>query len=316
MDPVRQPRQLSFEFDAPHAREAICQGCGVLFVPGPRSRGILCRRGCQLKKERHQIPCQRCGLLFTACGVIFQVRPSELSNKHCSIECKQRAISERTEKLCSVCGALKPLSEFLPIGWRAGHRSQCRSCDGAYRRRRSEEARDALRLALASGSPAWTIQPDLWILTTCKSCGNPRYRQKRDLPRWSGLCRSCRTKEIWSSPGRHETHRQAMREYAARPNKPWRGGRNPVPPSPRLEQNRLWRYLRRQKCMADWAKAIKARDDYTCAFCGQRGGKLHSDHILGYTRYPQYALALWNGRTLCKACHKWRHDLYGGFSKS
>lgn len=60
-----------------------------------------------------------------------------------------------------------------------------------------------------------------------------------------------------------------------------------------------------------WRKLIYKKDDYTCQFCGQRGGKLNADHIKPFSRYPELKWDLSNGRTLCIDCHK-KTDTYGG----
>ncbi len=59
-----------------------------------------------------------------------------------------------------------------------------------------------------------------------------------------------------------------------------------------------------------WRQAIFERDDYTCIFCGIRGGKLNADHIKPFAHYPHLRLELSNGRTLCLDCHR-KTDTYG-----
>ena len=51
-------------------------------------------------------------------------------------------------------------------------------------------------------------------------------------------------------------------------------------------------------------KETKARDDYRCFWCGERGGILHSDHILPFIKYPRLRLEPQNIQTLCESCHK------------
>lgn len=51
-------------------------------------------------------------------------------------------------------------------------------------------------------------------------------------------------------------------------------------------------------------KMTKERDNYSCFWCGERGGELHSDHILPFIDYPRLRLEPSNIQTLCVNCHK------------
>lgn len=73
----------------------------------------------------------------------------------------------------------------------------------------------------------------------------------------------------------------------------WRGGITPI--------NKIIRGSLEYRL---WQEAIKIRDNYTCVFCGTRGGNLHSDHIKRFSEYPELRFAIDNGRTLCENCHK------------
>ena len=53
-----------------------------------------------------------------------------------------------------------------------------------------------------------------------------------------------------------------------------------------------------------WRKSVFERDNYTCQFCGDRGGKLHSDHIKSFIYHQDLRYDISNGRTLCVPCHK------------
>lgn len=100
--------------------------------------------------------------------------------------------------------------------------------------------------------------------------------------------------------GKHhseETRRKIGRRGEESPN--WRGGKTPV--------NRAIRQSLEYKL---WREAIFKRDNYTCVWCGERGGKLNADHIKPFVDYPELRFALDNGRTLCIECHK-KTDTWG-----
>ena len=61
---------------------------------------------------------------------------------------------------------------------------------------------------------------------------------------------------------------------------------------------------RKTKQARDWRTAVFERDDYTCVWCGKRGGRLNADHIKQFAYYPELRYELGNGRTLCIGCHK------------
>lgn len=73
----------------------------------------------------------------------------------------------------------------------------------------------------------------------------------------------------------------------------WKGGITPINAKIRTSlEYRLWRI------------AVFERDNYTCIWCGKRGGNLEADHIKSFASYPELRFAIDNGRTLCHECHK------------
>ena len=59
-----------------------------------------------------------------------------------------------------------------------------------------------------------------------------------------------------------------------------------------------------------WRTAVFTRDNFTCIWCGQCGGRLEADHIKPWILYPELRYAIDNGRTLCKECHS-KTDTWG-----
>lgn len=60
----------------------------------------------------------------------------------------------------------------------------------------------------------------------------------------------------------------------------------------------------------EWRTAVFQRDNYTCQWCGQVGGRLQAHHIKPFMEYPNLRLELSNGITLCLECHK-ETDTFG-----
>jgi 5-methylcytosine-specific restriction endonuclease McrA len=52
-----------------------------------------------------------------------------------------------------------------------------------------------------------------------------------------------------------------------------------------------------------WRESVFKRDDWTCMWCGQRGGDICADHIKPWSTHPDLRYDVSNGRTLCAKCH-------------
>ena len=59
--------------------------------------------------------------------------------------------------------------------------------------------------------------------------------------------------------------------------------------------------------LAKWRKAVLQRDSYTCQRCGKKGNDLHAHHVKPLADYPQLALDVSNGMTVCVPCHEKIH---------
>lgn len=64
---------------------------------------------------------------------------------------------------------------------------------------------------------------------------------------------------------------------------------------------------RRCKEYTEWRRKVYERDNYTCAICGQVGGRLNAHHIKPYAYYPKLRYRTSNGITLCESCHRKVH---------
>lgn len=84
----------------------------------------------------------------------------------------------------------------------------------------------------------------------------------------------------------------------------WKGGISP-------ENKRF----RKSKEYILWREAIFKRDDYTCRVCFKKGVYLEPHHIKSFAHFPELRVAIDNGLTLCKDCHK-KTDNYCGKNKS
>ncbi len=73
----------------------------------------------------------------------------------------------------------------------------------------------------------------------------------------------------------------------------WKGGVTP-------ENNRI----RATPEYKEWRFMVFGRDNYTCQICFSRGLYLHAHHIRKFADYPMLRLAVFNGITLCRECHK------------
>jgi len=64
---------------------------------------------------------------------------------------------------------------------------------------------------------------------------------------------------------------------------------------------------RNTKEYKNWRRSVFERDNFTCAECKQKGGKLEAHHIKSFKKYPKLRYKIDNGITLCRLCHRKLH---------
>lgn len=100
-------------------------------------------------------------------------------------------------------------------------------------------------------------------------------------------------KKAWNSGMKGNYPKKYYEKLCGANNKGWKGGVTP-----------LYKKIRKSPEYKSWRVAVFKRDNYTCIFCGVRGGELNADHIKPFSIYPDLRFSIDNGRTLCVPCHR------------
>ena len=61
----------------------------------------------------------------------------------------------------------------------------------------------------------------------------------------------------------------------------------------------------------EWRKAVYRRDFWTCQDCREKQKHPIAHHLKGWNEYPNLRYMVENGITLCRGCHKKRHEEIG-----
>lgn len=137
----------------------------------------------------------------------------------------------------------------------------------------------------------------------CPNCREKRYSKRRKK-----LCVEC-SSQMTLSPSEYKKYKccsyecrnkQISKRQKGRLSHLWRGGVT--------NEDRI---MRNSAAYDNWRKSVFSRDNYTCQFCGERGGRLTADHIKEWFLYPALRFDVSNGRTLCEPCHR-KTETFGG----
>lgn len=139
----------------------------------------------------------------------------------------------------------------------------------------------------------------------CKNCGNKFYATRVQLKRGGGKFCSlkCYGKDKMGQPILQINYKNMVAwnkglkfpQYSGINSPNWKGGKTPINTK-----------IRNSSEFLKWSKIIKSRDNYECQICGQKGGKLRSNHIKTFIDYPNLRLEPTNGITICQNCdYRW-----------
>jgi len=239
------------------------------------------------------------------CSLEFKVKPSHFERRtYCSKECMSGGYKERmsgennpnykesNNKNCSFCGviyhshnkkriyctkscAMKVNSKKLRKPRKSGLKkpyklplktANCKNCNAVIFRKHRYCADCRKQRSLPK---IYTFQ--------CKQCGKDF--SKRNIKTGVYCSFTCRNKNISERQKGENSHL-------------WQGGKT--------DKNKL---IRNSGDYDNWRKSVFCRDNHTCNMCFQIGGKLAAHHILVFSKFPEFALDVWNGITLCRDCH-------------
>lgn len=159
------------------------------------------------------------------------------------------------------------------------------------------------------------------VTIACPTCNLEReiiYQQLREIERgkYTGNCYKCSYNLRPHKPSRLgiPSWNKGIKGYkkghppyfvaTGSKNPAWKGGITPFQTK-----------IRNSSAYSNWRLYVMQRDNFTCQFCGKRGGKLEVDHIVPFSRNLNLRLDPNNGRTLCKPCHKKTNTYCGRATK-
>lgn len=246
--------------------------------------------------------CKNCtGLAERVCAVCASSFVGKTGNKFCSDDCRIRA-RPATFKKCLHCatefGPVDRLSrKFCSLICKVEHQKGvpnasrgkprpstvrarvgvCASCSGEFRATKDYKGRPPQKFC----SEACRAKKNPEVQTNCLQCGGVFLAR----PGYKIYCtRACRDAHYRVRLTGENSHF-------------WAGGKT--------KKSQL---LRGSAAYSEWRSAVFERDGYRCVECGVKPGPglrvlLEADHIKALSEFPEFALDVGNGRTLCRPCH-------------
>lgn len=225
----------------------------------------------------------------------------------------------RTEKACTKCGIIKPLSAFIPCDPRKGTlgcTTRCRECMRVYywenreaiKAQRREKRKRLYEEAYAQGATGWQIWHKAVSERTEKRCNRCHevkplsefYRSRSSVDGHEYVCKPCAREANAASESR-QRYRKAYSLANAERNRARAQAHYRANP----ERHAIWRMMRRARAhhaegsftIAD-IRALAATQKNLCAYCTTPlGVDRHIDHIIplarGGSNWPS---------NLCLAC--------------
>jgi hypothetical protein len=175
----------------------------------------------------------------------------------------------------------------------------------------------------------------------CKNCGTKFQRRKADKFK-QYCCENCKKEYRKQHADEFGGFKKGHKSYGA---KPWLGKKMPeemrIKISKSLTNNP--KVLKRARVFAEthskenhwnwkggvtpvnhairnsheyvvWRNKVYARDFWTCQDCGKKcnGKSIVAHHLKSFNDFPELRFIVSNGVTLCRSCHKKRHEDIGG----
>jgi len=163
-------------------------------------------------------------------------------------------------------------------------------------------------------------------MKTCSKCKRkkPRTGFYKDQNKIDGLryqCKTCfnsyRKKYLKENTEKVKVKAASYRSYHKAEMKAYKKNYRASPQGKKVREDYLSKLsLSNRKIskrtLSSWSLKVRQRDDYICMHCYHEAvpgdGSIHAHHILSKARFPQYALDVSNGISLCKSCHLFQHQ--------